>query len=154
MPAALFLFVFFYAIGVDVGMLVFFGEIYPNHMRAKGFTATLAILLCADLVYLQVTSLAFAHIGWKFFLVFIVITGVGFFWLAWVLPETKGLPLEEIAAIMGDADQVVVYQQDIRVDEKSHEVVLVPDHGKGGAQHVSGEIVPVRSVPSSNTELV
>lgn len=67
--AALYLFVFFYAIGVDVGMLVFFGEIYPNHMRAKGMTATLAILCLLDLVYLQVTSLAFAHIGWRYFLV-------------------------------------------------------------------------------------
>ena len=67
--AALFLFVFFYALGVDVGMLVFFGEIYPNHMRAKGMTATLAILCLLDLVYLQVTSLAFAEVRWRYFLV-------------------------------------------------------------------------------------
>ncbi|EXJ75825.1 uncharacterized protein A1O5_00332 [Cladophialophora psammophila CBS 110553] len=146
--AALFLFVFFYACGVDVGMLVFFGEIYPNHMRAKGFTATLAILLCADLVYLQVTSLAFAHIHWRFFLVFIIITGVGFFWLAWVLPETKGLPLEEIAAIMGDADQVVVYQQDIRIDEKSNQVVLnTADDEKSDAQHVNAEMIEEIALP-------
>jgi hypothetical protein len=56
--------------------------------------------------------------------VFISISAVGLFWLLWVLPETKGLPLEEIAALMGDPDQVVVYQHDIRVDEKTHEVVL------------------------------
>jgi len=49
---------------------------------------------------------------------------VGFFWLLWVLPETKGLPLEEVAALMGDEDQVVVYQQDIHVDVKTHQVVL------------------------------
>lgn len=57
------LFVFFYALGVDIGMLVFFGEIYPTHIRAKGMTATLRILCLLDLVYLQVTSLAFAEVG-------------------------------------------------------------------------------------------
>jgi MFS family permease len=78
--AALFLFVFFCAIRVDVGMLVFFGEIYPNHMRVKGMTATLAILCCLDLIYLQVTSLASSHIGWRYFLVSLIYCkGEGFY---------------------------------------------------------------------------
>lgn len=32
-------------------------------------------------------------------------------------PDTRGLPLEEVAALFGDADEVAVYQRDIDVDE-------------------------------------
>jgi hypothetical protein len=56
--------------------------------------------------------------------VFIIITAVGFVWLLCVLPETKGLPLEEVAAPIGDEDEVAFYQQDIQLDAKTHGIVL------------------------------
>ena len=31
-------------------------------------------------------------------------------------PNTKGMPLEEVAAIFGDADEVAVYQRDIDIE--------------------------------------
>lgn len=65
-------------------------------------------LALTDLVYLQVTPLAQATIGWKFWLVFIVISGLGAVVLFFVLPETKGLSLEQIGLLFGD-DDVVVY---------------------------------------------
>lgn len=35
----------------------------------------------------------------------------------WIyFPNTKGMPLEEVAAIFGDADEVAVYQRDIDID--------------------------------------
>lgn len=42
----------------------------------------------------------------------------------WVwFPDTKGLPLEECAALFGDADEVAVYQREIEVDFANHTIV-------------------------------
>jgi hypothetical protein len=48
------------------------------------------------------------------------------------LPETKGIPLEEIAALFGDTDEVMVYSEDIHVDRDTHELV-VDTHGDPNA---------------------
>lgn len=40
------------------------------------------------------------------------------------IPETKGLPLEEIAAIFGDTEEVMVYARDIHVDHNTHNLVV------------------------------
>ncbi|KAI9877083.1 MAG: hypothetical protein M1823_007164 [Watsoniomyces obsoletus] len=37
-------------------------------------------------------------------------------------PETKGLPLEEVARIFGDEDQVMVFSEDIVINHDDHEV--------------------------------
>lgn len=57
-----------------------------------------------------------------------------------VLPETKGIPLEEIAKLFGDDDEVMVYAEDIHVDRNTHELV-VEEHGKDGhgLHHVATE---------------
>lgn len=67
--AALYLFNVCYNVGVDVGGNVFYAEVFPNHIRHMGVSITNAVLALTDLVYLQVTALAFANIGYKFFLV-------------------------------------------------------------------------------------
>ena len=34
----------------------------------------------------------------------------------------QGLPLEEVAAIFGDADEVALYQRDLEIDTTTHEI--------------------------------
>jgi hypothetical protein len=41
-----------------------------------------------------------------------------------MLPETKGLPLEEIAALFGEVNEVTVFAADIHLDQINHEVVI------------------------------
>jgi hypothetical protein len=41
-------------------------------------------------------------------------------WVFW--PDTNGLPLEEVAAIFGDADEVAIYRDDIEIDEETKAV--------------------------------
>ena len=63
-----YIFLLFYGCGIDVAGVVFYSEIFPNHVRAKGVALAVATIALTDLVYLQATATAFANIGWKFFL--------------------------------------------------------------------------------------
>lgn len=49
---------------------------------------------------------------------------MGVIWGYFVIPETKGVPLEEMAAILGDDDDVVVYMKDIHVDHNTRQLVV------------------------------
>ncbi|KAF2797496.1 MFS general substrate transporter [Melanomma pulvis-pyrius CBS 109.77] len=131
--AMFYLFLAVYSMGVDVAGVVFYSELFPNHIRAKGVCLSMATVALTDLVYLQATTTAFANIKWRFYLIFIVITALGSFLMYFVLPETKGIPLEEMAKIFGDTDDVVVFSSDVHLDHNTHELVV----GKGGLEHVA-----------------
>jgi MFS family permease len=75
--AMFYLFLAVYSMGVDVAGVVFYSELFPNHIRAKGVCLSMATVALTDLLYLQATTTAFANIGWRFYLVFIIICGVG-----------------------------------------------------------------------------
>jgi len=40
------------------------------------------------------------------------------------VPETKGVPLEEMAAIFGDPEDVVIYLREVHVDHTNNELVV------------------------------
>lgn len=122
--AMFYIFLLFYGCGIDVAGVVFYSEIFPNHLRAKGVAMSIAVIALTDLVYLQATATAFANIGWRFFLVFIIISGLGGVAAIFLLPETKGVPLEEIAAIFGDNEEVMVFSEDIHVDRNTHDLIV------------------------------
>jgi hypothetical protein len=65
----LYIFLLFYASGVDVDTYVYLGKMFPNYLRIKGVSIGLSSLTATATVYLSVTSTAFEAIGWKFFLV-------------------------------------------------------------------------------------
>ncbi|KAJ7797744.1 general substrate transporter [Mycena olivaceomarginata] len=106
---ALYLFVVVYAVGVDVAGVTFYSELFPNHIREKGVGITIVAPSLTDLAYLQASPTAFAKIGWKYFLLFIVITSIGFVIMCCVLPETKKIPLQEMAKIFGDTEDILMY---------------------------------------------
>lgn len=58
--------------------------------------------------------------------------------MAWfVLPETKNIPLEEMAKLFGE--DVVVFAQDLHYDPTTHELV-VDDHGNRQIHKVATEV--------------
>lgn len=67
--AMIFLFGVFYSLCGDVCVFVIIGEIFPNHLRAKGSLVAMGANALTNLVYLQVSPTAFDAIGWKYFLV-------------------------------------------------------------------------------------
>lgn len=140
-----YLFLAFYSVGIDVAGVVFYSEIFPNHIRTKGIALSIATISLTDLVYLQVAQLAFETIGWKYWLVFIIVTFLGFFWTYFFVPETKGVPLEEMAAVFGDADDVAVWVRDINFRPGTHELQRAEEgaEGKEGVRHAEGKGVGI-----------
>jgi len=118
----------YYIFGVVYGLVLdgtqfsYLGELFPTHIRAKGVCLGVAMISLVNIMWLQAAPTAFTSIGWKFYLVFIctgVIAGIS---VLVFFPDTKGKPLEEIAAIFGDEDEVAIYQSQIRVDNTTQAV--------------------------------
>lgn len=59
------------------------------------------------------------NIGWKYYLVFIITTSLGAIWMWIAFPDTKNKPLEEIAAIFGDANEVAVFTADLNFEDNT-----------------------------------
>ncbi|KIY03496.1 uncharacterized protein Z520_00187 [Fonsecaea multimorphosa CBS 102226] len=104
--AMLFVYVVMWEICLDGTQFVYISEICPNHLRAKGIALGMAGLCAMNIMWLQVAPIAFQTIRWKFYLCFII-PGTAFvcFLLYW-FPDTRGYPLEEVAKIFGDEDEI------------------------------------------------
>lgn len=76
-----------------------------------------------NIILLQSAPVAFITIGWKFYLVLIIPGTIGTVIMLLYFPDTKGLPLEEIAAIFGDTDEVAIYQAEI-----DHNTLAISSH--------------------------
>ena len=71
-------------------------EIFDTRTRSKGVSIATMISFAFNTMIGQVTGIAIANIGWKYYLVFVVcnFTNAIFFWA--FLPETAKRPLEEM----------------------------------------------------------
>jgi MFS family permease len=113
--AATMIFVFqaTYSLFLDGATYFYIAEIWPSHLRSQGYAIGIATLSLTNLVWLQGAPHAFNTIGWKYYLFFVVIPVLGAVVIFFVFPDTLHKPLEEIAAMFGDEDMVVVYQRDL-----------------------------------------
>ncbi|KAJ5802096.1 uncharacterized protein N7503_004546 [Penicillium pulvis] len=125
--AMLFVFQVFFSFFLDGTQFSYLGELFPTHLRAKGICLGCATNALMNIILLQSAPVAFITIGWKFYLVLIVPGTIGTIVMWFLFPNTKGLPLEEIAAIFGDTDEVAIYQ--IEVD---HNTLAIGDHHNKG----------------------
>lgn len=96
---------------------VYVSEIWPMHLRAKGMSLGVAMISLMNIVWLQSAPEAFQQIGWYFYLCFIIPGTIGAVLMWFFFPDTLGLPLEEVAAIFGDHDEVAGYMRDIQITE-------------------------------------
>lgn len=77
-------------------------EVFPLDVRAKGIGISSAVNWTMNFTVAQVTPIMITNIGYKTFIVFMCFCVVGFFWALLLLPELKGLSLEEIDAVFKD----------------------------------------------------
>jgi len=97
-PIFLFLFIASHAIGQGAVIWVFISEIFPNHLRASGqaFGSTTHWLLAA--IIPSFIPVLFASIGvGMVFLIFAFMMVLQLLFVAFLMPETKGLSLEELS---------------------------------------------------------
>ncbi|KAH0845709.1 MFS sugar transporter [Fonsecaea pedrosoi] len=104
--AMLFVYVVMWEICLDGTQFVYISEICPNHLRAKGIALGMAGLCAMNIMWLQVAPIAFKNIGWKFYLCFIIPGTVFVCFLLYWFPDTRRIPLEEVAKIFGDQDEI------------------------------------------------
>ncbi len=101
MPIFLFLFIAAHAIGQGTVIWVFISEIFPNHLRGSGqsFGSSVHWILAA--VVPSLIPVLFSTIGagvvFSFFAIMMVLQ---LFFVAFVMPETKGISLEELSKIL------------------------------------------------------
>ncbi|KAK5046740.1 hypothetical protein LTR84_007501 [Exophiala bonariae] len=116
--AMFYIYIVIFQLTVDGGQFVYLGEIFPTHLRAKGIALGMAGLNLINIVWLQVAPTAFANIGWRFYLCLIVPGTVMALIILFWFPNTKGMPLEEVAALFGDEVRCVAHPVEVK-DEKS-----------------------------------
>lgn len=96
--------------------LVFIAEIFATHVRTKEIALGCASIMLTGVWLTFSAPIGIATIGWKYFLIFVVL---GVFYSIVQIPfikETKGVPLEEIDAIFGDGDRAAIYSKEIVID--------------------------------------
>lgn len=97
-PAFLFLFIASHAIGQGAVIWVFISEIFPNHLRASGqsFGSTTHWILAA--IIPSLIPFLFSTIGpGVVFLFFAIMMVFQLLFVAFMMPETKGISLEELS---------------------------------------------------------
>ncbi|KAK6373981.1 hypothetical protein LTS17_007951 [Exophiala oligosperma] len=100
--AFLYLHIAMYAGFVDVTTYVYTSEIFPNNVRGKGMSISVAGYFIALVIILDSAPTALANIGWRLILIYLCCLVACIPFLFFVCPETKGKSLEEIGVIFGD----------------------------------------------------
>ncbi|KEZ41756.1 hypothetical protein SAPIO_CDS6731 [Scedosporium apiospermum] len=125
------MFIFFAAFngGVDCTLWPYLGEIFPTHLRVKGMALAVASITLTDVVWLQAAPTALENIGWKFYMCFICPAILMSLWIYFFAPDTWGVPLEEVAAMFGDRDELYYADEHVeKNDEETEKEAVLVEH--------------------------
>ncbi|KAL6241017.1 hypothetical protein RBB50_012112 [Rhinocladiella similis] len=147
--AMFFIFQIFYGFCLDGTQFSYLNELFPSHIRAKGVCLGVSMISLMNIIWLQAAPTAFKTVGWKFYLAFIIPGTIGGFIMLFFFPDTKGVPLEEIAAIFGDADEVAIYQRDIEIDHTTHSIITHDHEAEKAGAGVTENVEATRTTASN-----
>ncbi|MBP0902639.1 sugar porter family MFS transporter [Mariniflexile gromovii] len=98
MPIFLFMFIAAHAIGQGTVIWVFISEIFPNHLRGSGQSFGSSVHWVLAAVVPSLVPVLFSTIGaGMVFLFFAIMMGFQLLFVIFMMPETKGIPLEELS---------------------------------------------------------
>jgi MFS family permease len=98
MPIFLFMFIAAHAIGQGTVIWVFISEIFPNHLRGSGQSFGSSVHWVLAAVIPSLVPLLFSTIGaGTVFAIFAFMMVLQLLFVAFIMPETKGVPLEELS---------------------------------------------------------
>ena len=97
-PLFLFLFIASHAIGQGAIIWVYISEIFPNHLRNSGQSFGTSIHWILAAIIPSFVPVLFSSIGaGMVFLIFALFMVLQLFFVHYMMPETKGIPLEELS---------------------------------------------------------
>ncbi|KIX91946.1 uncharacterized protein Z520_12335 [Fonsecaea multimorphosa CBS 102226] len=135
--AMMFLYVATYSGTVEGPFYYYSSEFFPTHLRAKGMSLQSSTFMWTSILWAQSGATAIADIGWRFFLIFIIMTVIFSAIIYFYYPDTRGKSLEEIAILFGDEDlatlsqqgtEIAVTVQKIIAKGDDHEQSIVEEH--------------------------
>lgn len=104
--AMIFLYSTFYDIAFTPLVVSYTVEILPFHLRAKGFTVFALSTSISSIFNQYVNPIALEGMGWKYYIFYVVWLIFESFFMYFFLLETKGLTLEETAALFDGEDKM------------------------------------------------
>ncbi|EXJ56256.1 uncharacterized protein A1O5_12712 [Cladophialophora psammophila CBS 110553] len=108
-----FLFELFYGAFIDPQVWVLAGELFPTHLRTKGGSIAIAGFFVLNVVWTEAAPTAFVNIGWRYYILFVCLTGLQGLLIYFFLPETANVPLEELEELFGG--RVAIHMDEIDV---------------------------------------
>lgn len=112
-------------------------EIWPSYARSQGLALAMCTFALTNLMWLEAAPYAFEAISWKFYTIFVVVPAIAAVIIIFTYHDTRHKPLEEIAALFGDSNQVAVYQQELyRKEITMEDMEVEPRKQTAGSQEV------------------
>ncbi|KAL2820163.1 general substrate transporter [Aspergillus cavernicola] len=136
--AMIFIYSFGYAVFFNATIWVVPSELFPFFLRSNGMGLAVFSKAVAAIVLSQITPTAMENVGWRYYALFIATNLAAAFVYFFLLPETSGKSLEEIAELFGDdpaRDQLE------KVDERVEEAPSSPEFTDKGSDPVHMEKV-------------
>lgn len=125
-----------YSLGYNSIHYIYVPEIMTMAIRARGSSIAVCSNVLVNIIFNQVSPIAFAHVGWKYYSLFLCTNLLGAVVVFLMFPETKGKSLEEISTIFGD--EVILPDLDT-MREKGMEVEVGQEEQVEHQQRVDGE---------------
>ncbi|KAI0087344.1 general substrate transporter [Irpex rosettiformis] len=117
--AFIFLFYAAYDLAFTPLIVAYTVEILPYSLRAKGFNVFNFVISLALIFNQYINPIALGNIGWKYYIVYCCWLAFELVFCYFFIVETKGLSLEETAALFDgeDAQRAVMATHEVRHDE-------------------------------------
>lgn len=96
----LFLHVAIFTLCCDATSYIYASEIFPTPIRAKGLSISISGLFVSTVIFTTAAPTAFANIGWKYYILFIVLTSLIIVYVAIHFPEVcyQSFPSEKMGS--------------------------------------------------------
>jgi len=119
----IYLFICFWSSCQDASQFLYLSEIFPTQIRGQGTAVGMCAWYGAQIIILVAGPIALTEIGWKFLLVMLVPTGIYWFLIYFLFPETRQKSLEDINEAFGEVT-IVHYAGASAAEEQEYHKAL------------------------------